>query len=123
MPAAAFGIPSAALILAMCVPTVSSERVKWLLERVARLCAATIALGAFVLVTGRPALAGWLTSGGLAALVLLAALLSERDPPQRVRLLAGDRTPDCPGPSPAVTLVDRERMEADSAVFAVTGPP
>ena len=123
MPAAAFGIPSAALILAMCVPTVSSKRVRWLLEHVARVSALTIVLGAFVLVTGRPVLAGWLTSSGFAALVLLAALLSERDPPQRRWPFGGDGPPACPGPSPAPMLVDRERKEADSAVFAVTGPP
>jgi hypothetical protein len=104
----------------MCLPAVRSETAKDLLQPLCWPSLAAIALGAAALVTGTPALAGWLTCGGLAALVLLAGLLSETDHPKRERLRAGQEPPDGPNLSPSGVRVDWERFEADLAAWAAT---
>jgi hypothetical protein len=120
MPAAAFGLLSAALMLSMCVPAMKSKAAERRLQWLRWPSLAAVALGALALVTGTPVLAGWLTSGGLAALVLLAGLLSEREPPKREPLRAGQEPPDDPDTPRSGVQVDWERFEADLAAWAAT---
>jgi hypothetical protein len=115
----ALALPVVALVLCMCLPAVKSEIAKALLQRLCWLALAAISIGAAALVTGAPVLAGWLTCGGLAALVLLAGLLSGTDP-KRERLSVGQESPNGPNPSPSGVLVDWERFEADLAAWAAT---